>query len=374
MRLFDDVASRVDDPYLRHAVSLALRGRGRTAPNPLVGCVVVADDEVVGEGYHPQAGQPHAEVFALADAGSLARGSTVYVTLEPCAHHGKTPPCTDALIAAGVRRVVVGLADPNPLARGGAQVLRDAGIEVQFAQNPEPFAEINTGWLKRLATGLPLVVVKVALSLDGHGAFSASERSSITGSDGARVTRRLRAQCDAVVVGAATVVADDPALTVREADGSLAEHQPLRVVIARSVAPRSDTRIFRDMAAPTLLLVPDDGSTLLHGVPEHVFVEHFDSQMGLHGVFAALGARGLNEILIEAGPRLLTSLWEQDAIDELVTVTAGGMAGPNAPASYLGTPSRAASALTHDMTPVEAGIVGDVAATVWRPSDRLSGL
>jgi len=200
------------------------------------------------------------------------------------------------------------------------------------------------------------------------------ERAAITGTSGAAVTRRLRAQCDAVVVGAATVGADDPALTLRDSDGSLEEHQPLRVVIARSFVPRPDARIFADMAAPTLLLVPADVPFDPTNFPSNAVVDRYESRSGLRGVFAALGARGLNEVLVEPGPRLLTALWEHDLIDELVTVTAGGMAGSKAPAAYLGAPSRSGNALTHDMTPVQAGIVGDVAATVWRPSSRLMGL
>jgi len=369
MRLLDDVASRVEDPYLRHAVALALRARGRTAPNPLVGCVVVADGRIVGEGFHSRAGQPHAEVVALADAGACAAGADVYVTLEPCSHHGRTPPCTEALIAAGVSRVIVGMHDPNPEAAGGAARLAEAGIEVSFAADPTPFAALNAGWLKRLATGRPLVVVKTALSLDGHGAFSSGRRAAITGASGAEVTARLRRRADAVLVGAATVIADDPALTARTSDGLAVEDQPLRVVLVGQHVPSIDSKVFSDSAARTLVLAGDRApDELLSSLLDVVEVQRFSAGEGLIAAFRALGERGIGEVLVEPGPRLLSALWEQRLIDALVTVVAGGMAGAGSPPPYRGAGDVEDSALRHLMTPVEAGIVGDVAVTVWSPS------
>ncbi len=372
MRLFSNSALRVEDPFLRHALALAERARGATAPNPLVGCVVVRSGRVVGEGYHPRAGEAHAEVFALADAGAQARGADVYVTLEPCSHHGKTPPCTDALIAAGVSRVVIGMRDPNPEAARGAERLAAAGIDVEFARDPQPFAELNEGWLKRIATGLPLVTAKVALTLDGRPSFVEGERAAITGASGAEVTRRLRRRADAVVVGAATAIADDPALTVRDADGTLARHQPLRVVLVRDRVPDASSAIFCDDAASTLVLAAEDADEASLGrLPVGVLIERFDAAEGLRGALRHLGHRGLSEVLFEPGPLLLTSLWSEGLLDHLVTVTGGGMAGPTAPSLFLGKPDRTDSTLTHVATPVEAGIVGDVAVTVWRPADAM---
>jgi diaminohydroxyphosphoribosylaminopyrimidine deaminase/5-amino-6-(5-phosphoribosylamino)uracil reductase len=348
VRLFEDVASRVDDPYLSHAVSLALRGRGATSPNPIVGCVIVADERIVGEGYHPMAGEPHAEVFALRDAGDAARGATAYVTLEPCAHHGKTPPCAEALIEAGISRVVIGMADPNAEASGGAARLREAGIEVEFAADPKPFAGLNEGWLKHLATGMPLVRAKIALSLDGHSTLDSGRPASITGASGAVVTRMLRAASDAVAVGSATVSTDDPALTVRDADGMLATRQPLRVVFFRDAVPPPTARVLNDEAAETLLL---------------------DTSEGLSAALASLGKRGVCELLVEPGPRLLAALHVEGLIDELVVVTAGGMAGCDSPHSFSGPADRRDATLLHRMRPVEAGIVGDVSVTVWRHAE-----
>lgn len=369
MRLLSDVASRVEDPYLRHAVVLAERARGATAPNPMVGCVVVRDGRIVGEGYHPRAGEPHAEVFALADAGEEARGADVYVTLEPCRHHGRTPPCTDALIAAGVARVVIGMADPSAEAGGGADVLRAAGIEVAVAADPTPFADLNAGWLKRQATGLPYVTAKVALSLDGRPALAAGQRAAITGMSGAMVTRRLRSGADAVLVGAATVIADDPELTARRPDGSRAEHQPLRVVLVRERVPHADSRIFADAAAPTLVLAADSTpEESLATIPEGVLVERFVERDGILGALRVLGSRGVHDVLVEPGPQLLGALVAADAIDELVTVVAGGFAGAIAPDLYFGEPTAEEDRLLHPFSPVEAGIVGSVSVTVWRPA------
>jgi len=367
MRLFSDSYIRVSDPYLRRALELAERARGATAPNPLVGCVIVADGRVVGEGYHPRAGEAHAEVFALAAAGSDARCAVAYVTLEPCNHHGKTPPCTDALIAAGVSRVVIGMPDPTPQAGGGAERLRAAGIDVEFAEDPSAFEELNEAWLARVRTGLPLVTVKVGASLDARLAFVRGERAAITGPSGAEVTRRLRAGCDAIVVGAATVDADDPSLTVRDASGSLAEHQPLRVVLARSSVPSPDSRVFCDDAAPTLVLAADTlPADNLSALPSHVIVQHYDSAAGLTEAWRELARRGCSEVLVEAGPGLLSALWTEHAFDHLAIVTAGGMAGPDAVPLFLGAADREEDTLVAPLAPLEAGIVGDVSVTVWR--------
>ncbi len=370
MRLFTDVSETIAEPHLREAFLLAERGRGATAPNPLVGCVIVSPQgAVVGRGFHPQAGQPHAEVFALAEAGERARGATAFVTLEPCAHHGRTPPCADALIAAGVGSVVVGMRDPNPEARGGVERLRASGVEVELADDLSPFEEQNEGWLKRVAAGTPLVRVKLALSLDAKPAFLRGERASITGDSGAEITRRLRAAADAVVVSAATVDADDPALTVRDATGTRAERQALRVVLVREHLPRPDARLFSDGLAPTVVLVPEGRVPEARGVlPHTAIVESYDAERGLEGAFAELGRRGLSEVLVEPGPRLFSAMWVEGLVDELVSVVAGGMAGHDAPSVFGGPEDRLGSALRHVVAPIEAGIVGDVAVTVWRPA------
>ncbi len=392
MLLFSDASTLVDDIYLSRALVLAQRGRVTSAPNPVVGCVVVAGGRIVGEGFHPRAGQPHAEVFALADAGSRARGADVYVTLEPCAHHGRTPPCADALITAGVRSVTIGLRDPSEEAGGGAERLRAAGVEVRMAQDPTPFALVNAGWLKRLATQMPRVIVKVGVSLDGSPALQEGERASMTGPSGREVTRRLRSSVDAVMVGAATVRADDPALTIRDSAGRPGRDQPLRVVLARDTLPAPDAQVFVDGLGPSAVLVPesraDVASKELGG---RAAVIPYDETFGIVGALRALGAHGVNDVLVEAGPRLLAALIADDAVDAIVVVSGGGFAGPSAPrmiAAHTVEPTmqavrdpgvespvrpekaspRASEALDRRFAAREAGVIGDVAVTVWERS------
>ena len=367
MRLFSDVSSWVDDPHLARALLLAELGRGATAPNPMVGCVVVLDGVVVGEGFHERAGAPHAEVVALRQAGELSRGADVYVTLEPCSHYGRTPPCVDALVAGGVASVTIGMPDPNPDAAGGAALLRAAGIAVGFAVDPTPFEELNAGWLCRVRTGRPLVTAKVGVSLDARVALVRGRRASMTGPDGAQVTRRLRGAADAVLVSAATVASDDPALTVRDAEGALASRQPLRVVLVRELLPPLDARVFTDGAAETLVLsARPDGTSC--DLPETI-AQAECGRDGLEDALLALGERGIADLLVEPGPRLLAALVADGFVDRLVVVTAGGFAGETAPSLFSGSLSHDGGVLEWEFVPSEAGILGDVSVAVWRRSD-----
>lgn len=366
MRLFSDVASGVEDPLMRRAIELAERGRGRTAPNPLVGCVVVTDGRVVGSGFHARAGGSHAEVLALTSAGRAARNADVYVTLEPCSHQGLTPPCANALIAAGVARVVIGMPDPTPLAQGGAAILAAAGIRVEFSTDPAPFEELNEGWITRISTGRPHVTVKVAATLDGRVAAADHLRTDLTGPSGSVVTHRLRGAVDAVLVGASTIAADDPALTVRDGSGAAKALQPLRVVLVRERVPPSGARVFTDGAAPAVVLANASlGTDRFGALPPDIDVHLYPEERGLAGALEVLGASGLNSLLIEAGPTLLASAWEDDLIDELVWVTAGGMGGPEALGAIGRGTDITADALRHRFRPLESGIVGDVSVTRW---------
>lgn len=218
------------------ALRLAARGAGRTSPNPMVGAVIVTDGRMVGEGHHKQVGGPHAEVYALKEAGEAARGATMYVTLEPCSHFGRTPPCTDAVIAAGIRTVVAAMLDPNPKVNGkGVQLLREAGIEVEIGLLEQEAQELNAAYIKHTTTGLPLVSLKAAMSLDGKIATRTGESKWITGERARRFAHKLRATHDAIMVGIGTVLADDPRLTVRGEEGKRRrgeeERAPLRVVV-----------------------------------------------------------------------------------------------------------------------------------------------
>lgn len=367
MRLFTDVASRVVDPYLARAAALAELGRGATAPNPLVGCVIVKAGEVVGEGYHAKAGLPHAEIMALRQAEHLAVGSDVYVTLEPCNHEGLTPPCTEALIAGGVRSVTIGMRDPNRIATGGVERLREAGIAVGVSGQSGPFVDLNEAWIKRVRTGIPFVTTKLGVSLDACLAFEIGSRASMTGPSGAVVTRHLRSHAEAVLVSAATVNADDPALTVRDANGVLEERQPLRVVLVREQLPAVDSRVFDRTAATLVLAASTVDEVALSAIPAHVQITRFPSSDGLTSALRTLAEHGVAELLVEPGPRLFSALWAEGLVDQLVTVTRGGMAGDAAATVFVGDGDRLGDALRARMTPREAGIVGDVVAAAWRP-------
>jgi diaminohydroxyphosphoribosylaminopyrimidine deaminase/5-amino-6-(5-phosphoribosylamino)uracil reductase len=292
---------------MARAAELALLA-GRTSPNPRVGCVLLAPDgAVVGEGWHRGAGQPHAEVEALHAAGDRARGATAVVTLEPCSHTGRTGPCTEALLAAGVARVVIGRRDPNPLAAGGAGRLAQAGVEV--AELPAP--DLNPRWERAVALGRPVVVWKAAATLDGRVAAADGTARWITGPHARREVHRLRAQVDAVLVGTGTVLADDPHLAVRLPEDP-APSQPLRVVVgARPIPP--DARILDD-AAPTLQIPEHDPATVL----------------------ARLWDAGVRSVLLEGGPRIAAAFLAADLVDEIVWFAAPALlgAGPGAVAPF----------------------------------------
>jgi diaminohydroxyphosphoribosylaminopyrimidine deaminase / 5-amino-6-(5-phosphoribosylamino)uracil reductase len=366
-RNFGDPYAGVADPHLRRACELAELGRGTTAPNPLVGCVLVRDGHVVGEGFHERAGGPHAEVVALEQAGDRARGATAYVTLEPCAHTGRTGPCTEALAAAGVEKVVVGLPDPNPEAAGGAQVLRRAGIDVAFAEDARPFAELDVEWLHRARTGRPFLRVKVALTLDGSPALATGVRSALTGEAAREFTMRLRAHADAVMVGTGTIAVDDPALTVRNPDGTPAERQPRRVILTRTEQPAADRRLFHDGLGEVTVLIPDavelDPELVAAGARALVY----ETGSGLAGAIAALTSLDVVSVLVEAGPHLLSALVAADLVDELVLIHAGGFAGEQGPALYVGKAQADPATLERPFRAVEAAVIGDDAVTVWRP-------
>lgn len=290
--------------------ALAAAARGPEAdPNPRVGCVIVdAAGLIVGVGHHRGAGTAHAEVDALDEAGELARGGTAYVTLEPCDHVGRTGPCTQALIDAGIAAVRYAVPDPDPIAGGGAARLSAHGIDVRHGLLGEAAEGLNRTWLHARRTGRPFVTWKFAATLDGRSAAADGASRWITGLAARRDVHALRARCGAVVIGTGTALADDPALTVRTPDGSSADRQPLRVVVGSRPLP--DAAQLRDAAAPTLMLDTHD--------PEDVMARLID--------------RGIHHVLLEGGPRLAGAFWRAGLIDEVRAYLAPALlgAGPSA--------------------------------------------
>ncbi|MGV3719923.1 MAG: bifunctional diaminohydroxyphosphoribosylaminopyrimidine deaminase/5-amino-6-(5-phosphoribosylamino)uracil reductase RibD, partial [Actinomycetota bacterium] len=248
-----------DEHYMRLALRLAARARGRTAPNPMVGAVVVAGEQVVGEGWHPKAGEPHAEVFALRNAGDAARGAALYVTLEPCCHFGRTPPCTEAVLASGVARVVAAMVDPFPkVAGGGLARLREAGLQVESGLLASESAALNRAYVKAVSTGLPWLTLKMAMTLDGKIATRSGDSRWVTGEAARRHVHRLRDWNDAVMVGIGTARADDPQLTARLRGA----RNPLRVIIDHRAELAADSFLARTAGEiPTLLVTGETADT-----------------------------------------------------------------------------------------------------------------
>jgi diaminohydroxyphosphoribosylaminopyrimidine deaminase/5-amino-6-(5-phosphoribosylamino)uracil reductase len=320
---------------MQAALALARRGLGTVWPNPSVGCVIVKDGRVVGRGSTQPRGRPHGETEALARAGAAARGATAYVTLEPCSHWGKTPPCADALIAAGLRRVVVALEDPDPRVAGaGIARLRAAGIEVEVGLGAAEAAEINAGFLQRVRLGRPLVTLKLATSLDGRIATAAGESRWITGPLARERAHLLRATHDAILVGTATVLADDPQLTSRLP--GLAHRSPVRVVIDRHLRIPPGARLIAEARqvpswVVTLGSADPDRQQALHDAGVMVIPAEPDAtgHIDLNTALGLLGDRGLTRLLVEGGGRLAAALLRAGLVDRLVWLHAPLLLGGN---------------------------------------------
>jgi diaminohydroxyphosphoribosylaminopyrimidine deaminase/5-amino-6-(5-phosphoribosylamino)uracil reductase len=357
------LAAPDDGAFMRRALALAERGWGRTAPNPMVGAVVVRDGVVVGEGWHAEYGGPHAEVEALRAAGELAHGATAYVTLEPCNHHGKTPPCTEALVAAGVRRVVVACEDPHPVARGGSQRLRDAGIDVTIGVEEAAARELNAPFFHVLASDRPFVRLKLALSLDGAIADHTRRPGWLTGEAARHEVHRLRADADAIAVGIGTVLADDPALTVRH--GPAPRIAPLRVVFDGSARLPLGSRLAstaRDV--PVVVVVRAPGREKAAAL-EELGVTLIQAATAREAL-VALRERGVRSLLVEGGATLATSLVQAALVDRLVIFRAPLVLGAGS-LNAFGTaePARAADAPRWRL--VESRRFEDDEMTVYAP-------
>lgn len=330
----------LDAHYMARALELARQGLYSTHPNPRVGCVIVRDGQIVGEGWHVRAGEPHAEVHALRQAGELARGATAYVTLEPCSHHGRTPPCADALVNAAVGRVVAAMQDPNPQVAGrGLQRLQDAGIAVSSGVLESEARALNKGFIKRMETGLPYVRVKLAMSLDGRTAMASGESQWITGPDARAAVQRLRAQSSVVLTGADTVLIDNARLTVRPDELGLAPdvtalaaaRPPLRVLIdGRLRVPLSASFFQAGPALVAACVSQDAENTYREQGHELLNLPGAAGQVDLQRLLTELGARGANEVLVEAGARLAGAFAQAGLVDEFQIFIAGKFLGSSA--------------------------------------------
>lgn len=319
--------------FMARAIRLARRGLYTTDPNPRVGCVLVKEGVIVGEGYHQRAGEPHAERNALAVAGARARGATVYVTLEPCCHHGRTSPCSDALIEAGVSRVVAAMQDPNPRVSGqGLEQLRQAGIEVEVGLLEAEARALNPGFIRRQLGGLPYVRCKLAMSLDGRTAMANGESKWITGPDARQDVHRLRARSSAIITGIETVLADDPSMNARLDDGAEV-CQPLRVVLDSGLRMPPEAKML--MPGVTLVVCCPEAdmerqSRLKQSGAEVVRLERCGERVDLELVLQLLAGREINEVLIEAGAVLAGAFVSMGLVDELVIYVAPHLMGTSA--------------------------------------------
>jgi diaminohydroxyphosphoribosylaminopyrimidine deaminase / 5-amino-6-(5-phosphoribosylamino)uracil reductase len=337
--------SSADRAFMARAIGLAKKGLYSTMPNPRVGCVLVQGENVVGEGWHVRAGEGHAEVNAIAAAGDQARGATAYVTLEPCSHTGKTGPCCEALVNAGVARVVYGMEDPNPQVGGrGLAYLKDKGIEVDGSALEMEVYDLNPGFVKRMETGLPLVRCKLATSLDGRTAMASGESKWVTGPKARANVQALRARSCAVVTGIGSILHDDSSLTVRSEEMNLenpalaAEKQPLRVVLDSNQQLKPEAKVLQSpapvlvvsaQATPNPDLLLGDGAAAGQ-VAEQICLAGTDGRIDLQAVVEELGRRQCNEVLVEAGSTLSGAFLRQGLLDELVIYMAPKLLGSNA--------------------------------------------
>jgi diaminohydroxyphosphoribosylaminopyrimidine deaminase/5-amino-6-(5-phosphoribosylamino)uracil reductase len=314
-----------DRRHMARALELAERGLCTTTPNPRVGCVIVKDGEVIGEGWHERAGEAHAEVAALADArarGRDTRGATLYATLEPCNRHGRTPPCVDAVLEAGISRVVAAMRDPNPAQNGGAERLRAAGVHVDVGLLEAEASALNVGFVSRMTRGRPWVRTKLAASLDGRTALASGESRWITGAAARADGHAWRARACAIVTGVGTVLHDDPQLTVRDVP---AQRQPLRIVVDRHADTPADARVLADGNA--LVVTAGPRSSRWPASIESLALPDGEARVDLAELFRALAGRGINEVHVEAGAKLNGALLRAGLIDELLLYYAGALIG-----------------------------------------------
>ena len=332
---------KTDEQYMRQALDLARNGRGRTSPNPVVGAVIVKDEVIVGRGWHQKAGTAHAEIHALAEAGSAAKNATIYVTLEPCCHQGRTGPCTEAILAAGIERVVVAMVDPNPLVAGcGISRLRERGLTVDTGVLSDEAAQLNAPFIKWISCSMPFVTMKNGISLDGKIATQTGESRWITGAESRLEVHRMRNMSDAIITGIGTVLADDPELTTRLPEGG---KSPVRVVLDRMARTPVGAKILNIQAAPTIIAVsaasPQERRDALAAAgAEVLIVPETEGKLDLAFLLRSLGQRCLTNVMVEAGGSLNSSFLFGNYVDKVVLFIAPKIiGGSGAPGPYGGT-------------------------------------
>lgn len=309
---------------MRQALELARKGQGRTSPNPCVGSVIVLDNRVVGRGYHRKAGSPHAEIHAIADAGEQTKGATLYVTLEPCNHTGRTPPCTEAILLAGIARVVVGMLDPNPtVAGGGCRFLAEKGIDVATGILEKECREINRPFIKHVSSGIPWVVMKAGMSLDAKISPQEGRGGRITGTLSRKMTHQLRDSLDAILIGVETAIVDNPSLTTRLQEKEDAR-DPLRVILdTRLRLPPEAHLLQQKSSSPTWIFcgpdAPAENEQLLAraGAIIHRVRTDENNRLDLREVLASLGKTGVSSVLVEGGAGIHSSMLQENLVDEV---------------------------------------------------------
>ena len=358
-----------DRSYMTRALELARLGIYSTPPNPAVGCVLVRDGRVIGEGHHRRTGGPHAEVHAIEAAGEVARGATAYVNLEPCSHFGRTPPCTRALLAAGVARVVCALRDPDPrVAGGGLEELTRAGVAVESGLLASDAAELNRGFLRRMSSGRPWVTLKIGASLDGRTALADGVSRWITGEAARADVQRLRARASAVVTGIGTVLADNPKLTVRDPGLELLGRRPLRVVLDSRLRIPVTARVL-DESAPAIVFTTQaapDTSAFGERSIRFETLPGRDGRIDLAALLDRLGALECNEILVEAGPELAGAFLDDRRVDEFVLYVAPCVLGDAARPMFRLPPLERMTD-RYDFRVHDADRIGDDLRVVLRP-------
>jgi len=327
--------SPADFDYMARALQLARRGLYSTDPNPRVGCVITDEQGVIGEGWHVRAGEGHAEVNALRAATRDVRGATVYVTLEPCSHHGRTPPCSQALLDAGVARVVVAMTDPNPLVSGqGIALLQQGGVQVDTGLLTEQAEALNPGYLKRMRDGRPWVRCKLAMSLDGRTAMASGESKWITGSAARADVHRMRARSSVIMTGSGTVLSDNPSMTARCDEAEQRSEPPLRVVVDSQLQSSPQAAIFRQPGETRVYTLADCSpkrkSALQDAGAEIVMLPAKESRVDLQALMQDLAELQVNEVMVEAGAGLAGALLQAGLIDEMVIYVAPKLMGDSA--------------------------------------------